>query len=295
MKILNFGSMNIDYVYEVHNFVTSGETKLSENLKIFSGGKGLNQSIALAKAGVSLYHACILGKDGLFLKEQLQNEGVNTDLIEYVDSKSGHAIIQVDSKGDNCILLYGGSNQLITREYVDRVLSYFCKDDFIILQNEINQLDYIINCAYERGMRIVLNPSPINEKLKKCALEKVSYFMINEIEGKALTEETEGIQIIEKMHDLYPTSSIILTLGENGSIYKDKASIFTQQVYKVKVSDTTAAGDTFTGYFIAALCSGMTIEDCLKRAAIASGLSVSKNGASVSIPYKKEVDDIIGK
>jgi ribokinase len=294
LKILNFGSMNIDYVYEVDNFVKPGETKLSKNLRIFSGGKGLNQSIALAKAGTSLYHACFIGQDGLFLKEQLQNEGVDTDFIEYVDSKTGHAIIQVDSQGKNCILLHGGANQLITMEYVDRVLSYFSKDDFLILQNEIKLLDYIVDCAYKKGMRIVLNPSPINEELKKCSLEKVSYFLLNEIEGKELTDETEPERIIEKMHSLYPTSAVVLTLGENGSVYKDKLLTFTQEIYKVGVVDTTAAGDTFTGYFIAALFSGMTVPDCLKRASIASALSVSRNGAAASIPYKKEVDDIIG-
>jgi ribokinase len=293
VKILNFGSMNIDYVYEVDNFVVPGETKLSKILKVFSGGKGLNQSLALAKAGTTLYHAGIIGQEGMFLKEYLQKEGVNTDFIMCKSQPNGHAIIQVDSEGHNCILLYGGTNQAVTKEYVDRVLKDFDKGDFILLQNEVNMVDYIIECAHEKGMTIVLNPSPINDQLKNYPLEMVDIFILNEVEGKALTGETDAEAIAEKMLQLYPKSLVVLTLGENGSIYKDKYNTFIQKVYKVKAVDTTAAGDTFTGYFIAGLCSGLTIKDCLERASIASGVSVSRHGAADSIPYRAEVDEII--
>jgi ribokinase len=293
VKILNFGAMNIDYVYQVDNFIIGGETKLSQNLSVFSGGKGLNQSLALAKAGASLYHAGIIGKEGAFLKDELQKEGVNIEFVKCIASQNGHAIIQVDSEGNNCILLYGGTNRAFTKEYIDRVFEDFSKGDFILLQNEINMVDYIIETAYEKGMKIVLNPSPINDALRKYPLEKVDFFILNEIEGKALTGEDNSDFIIEKMQKLYPKAGIVLTLGEKGSIYKYKDKTIVQPIYKVKAVDTTAAGDTFTGYFIAGLCSDLNMEDCLKRAAIASGVSVSRHGAAASIPYKREVDEII--
>lgn len=293
MKILNIGSLNIDYVYEVDNFVTAGETKLSKQLKIFSGGKGLNQSIALAKAGASIYHAGIIGKEGSFLKEELQREGVNTDFIKCIDSQTGHAIIQVNSQGNNCILLYGGANQAFTEDYIDEVFENFTEGDFILLQNEINMMDYIIETAYKKGMKIVLNPSPINDALKNYPLDKVDFFILNEVEGKALTGEEEADLIIKKMEKIYPKAEIVLTLGEKGSMYKHKDRTIVQPIHKVKAVDTTAAGDTFTGYFIASLCSGLSIEESLKRAAIASGISVSRHGAAASIPYSEEVNKIV--
>jgi ribokinase len=294
VKILNFGSMNIDYVYQVDNFITAGETKLSQNLSVFSGGKGLNQSLALAKAGASLYHAGIIGQEGVFLREELQREGINTDFIKCAASQTGHAIIQVNSEGNNCILLYGGANQAFTKEYIDSVFEGFSKGDFILLQNEINMVDYIIETAHRKGMKIVLNPSPINDALKKYPLEKVDIFILNEIEGKALTGEENSDLIIEKLEQLYPKAAAVLTLGEKGSIYKYKDTTIAQPIYEVKAVDTTAAGDTFTGYFIAGLCSGLSMEDCLRRAAVASGISVSRHGAAASIPYKREVDEIVG-
>ena len=162
MKVLNFGSLNIDYTYQVDHFVRAGETMSSESLQVFSGGKGLNQSIALSKAGADVWHAGAVGAgDGDFLIEQMKKAGVHTELIEHLDGQTGHAIIQKDPAGQNCILLYGGANQRITREMVDRVLTQFEADDFLILQNEISEIGYIMEKAHEKGMKIVLNPSPI--------------------------------------------------------------------------------------------------------------------------------------
>ena len=134
MKVLNFGSLNIDYTYQVDHFVRAGETMSSESLQVFSGGKGLNQSIALSKAGADVWHAGAVGAgDGDFLIEQMKKAGVHTELIEHLDGQTGHAIIQKDPAGQNCILLYGGANQRITKEMVDRVLTQFEADDFLIL------------------------------------------------------------------------------------------------------------------------------------------------------------------
>ena len=184
MKVLCFGSLNIDYTYKVDHFVKKGETLSSDALHVFGGGKGLNQSVALAKAGCEVYHAGAIGEDGLFLLDMLKSSGAKTDYVKILkDEKTGHAIIQNDRSGDNCILLYGGANQAMNKSQVDEVLSHFEKGDYIVLQNEINELTYIVEKAHERGMIIILNPSPMNEKILALPLEVVDYFILNEIEA----------------------------------------------------------------------------------------------------------------
>lgn len=257
MKVLNFGSLNIDYTYQVDHFVRAGETMSSESLQVFSGGKGLNQSIALSKAGADVWHAGAVGAgDGDFLIEQMKKAGVHTELIEHLDGQTGHAIIQKDPAGQNCILLYGGANQRITREMVDRVLTQFEADDFLILQNEISEIGYIMEKAHEKGMKIVLNPSPMNAKILSYPLEYVDYFLLNEVEASDICgiEATKDPQaLMNGLVKQFPEAKIVLTLGGDGSVYRDGDTVLRQGIYKVPVVDTTAAGDTFTGYFIGGL------------------------------------------
>ena len=289
MKVLNFGSLNLDYVYSVDHMVMPGETLASGGMNIFCGGKGLNQSIALAKAGVPVYHAGMIGEEGGALLDACKEGGVKTDFIRTIPGKSGHTIIQVDKDGQNCILLFGGANRSITKEFVDEVLSHFEEGDILLLQNEVNLLDYIINKAYEIGMVIILNPSPYNNALDVCEFQKVSMFLLNEIEGGQVTGETETEKILEKLKELYPETKVVLTLGGEGSIYQYKEEQYRQGIYKVKAVDTTAAGDTFTGYFISSVIDGMSVPEGLDLAAKASAIAVSREGATASIPFREEV------
>lgn len=293
MKVLNFGSLNVDYVYNVDHMVQGGETLSSSGMNIFLGGKGFNQSAALAKAGVEVYHAGQIGEDGLAFLEACKEYGIRSDLIRIREGKSGHTIIQVDKNGQNCILLHGGSNRTITREFVDEVLSHFSSGDFLILQNEISQLPYIMDAAYERGMVIVLNPSPMDELLTECDMQKVSYFLLNEIEASQLTGEADLTKVPDRLKELYPKAKIVLTLGAEGSVYIDKDQTIRQGIYPVHAVDTTAAGDTFTGYFIALILSGASITQALDTAAKASAITVTREGAAPSIPYKAEVEAAI--
>ncbi len=289
MKVLNFGSLNLDYVYSVDHMVMPGETLASGGMNTFCGGKGLNQSIALAKAGVPVYHAGMIGEEGGALLDACKEGGVKTDFIKTIPGKSGHTIIQVDKDGQNCILLFGGANRSITKEFVDEVLSHFEEGDILLLQNEVNLLDYIINKAYEIGMVIILNPSPYNNALDVCEFQKVSMFLLNEIEGGQVTGETETEKILEKLKELYPETKVVLTLGGEGSIYQYKEEQYRQGIYKVKAVDTTAAGDTFTGYFISSVIDGMSVPEGLDLAAKASAIAVSREGATASIPFREEV------
>ena len=292
MKVLNFGSLNLDYVYSVDHMVTPGETLASYGMNVFCGGKGLNQSIALAKAGVEVYHAGLIGEEGEILLKTCQEGGVDSRYIRKTTEKSGHTIIQVDKDGQNCILLYGGANQSITREYVDEVLSHFEKGDILLLQNEINLLDYIINQAYEKGMMIILNPSPYNEKLDSCDFKKISMLLLNEVEGAQVTGEKDEKKILVRLKELYPDMQVVLTLGKDGSVYQYKDQVYREGIFSVQAVDTTAAGDTFTGYFISSILEGMPVDEGLKLAAKASAIAVSREGATASIPVKAEVESV---
>ncbi len=293
MKVLNFGSLNIDYTYQVDHFVRAGETMSSESLKVFSGGKGLNQSIALSKAGADVWHAGAVGrKDGDFLIEEMKLAGVNTEFIEHMDGQTGHAIIQKDPEGQNCILLYGGANQRITKEMVDWVLTHFEENDFLILQNEISEIGYIMEKAHEKGMKIVLNPSPMNAKILSYPLDYVDYFLLNEVEASDICGigSTKDPKILmDGLVKRFPDAKIVLTLGGDGSVYRDADTILHQGIYKVPVVDTTAAGDTFTGYFIGGLQLGEDPKTALDHAAKASAIAVSRNGAAPSIPDRDEL------
>ena len=292
MKILNFGSMNIDYTYKVEHIVTPGETISSNGIEVFPGGKGLNQSVALAKAKAEVYHAGMIGKDGLFLKEVCEKSGVHTNYIKCIEERTGNAMIQVSEEGQNSIILFAGANRKNTKEYIKEVLKHFEKGDFLLLQNEINLLDYIINQAYEKGMMIILNPSPYNEKLDSCDFKKISMLLLNEVEGAQVTGEKDEKKILVRLKELYPDMQVVLTLGKDGSVYQYKDQVYRQGIFSGQAVDTTAAGDTFTGYFISSILEGMPVDEGLKLAAKASAIAVSREGATASIPVKAEVESV---
>ena len=284
MKVLNFGSLNIDYVYSVNDFVQKGETISSDKLNVFSGGKGLNQE-------VEVYHAGAIGEDGLLLEKLLRDNGVNTKFLRILsDVRTGNAIIQKNNEGDNCIILYGGSNKAISKEMVDDALENFEKGDWLLLQNEISEIPYIVEKAYEKGMKIVLNPSPMNDRIFDINLNYIHCFILNEVEAEALTEKSDDKEVLlKKLQEKFPHAEIILTLGEDGSLYVKNNEVIEQKAYKVNVVDTTAAGDTFTGYYLAERLNGKIVKDSLDTAAKAAAIAVSRNGAAPSIPQKDEV------
>ncbi|SFN79957.1 ribokinase [Proteiniclasticum ruminis] len=292
MKILNFGSLNIDYVYQVEHLVRPGETLSSVDRKVFAGGKGLNQSIAMARAGAKVYHAGVVGEEGVFLTEILRRNDVDTEYIEKeIGQSTGHAVILVDQQGQNSIILYGGTNQRQNRSHIEKILNGFDKGDYLVLQNEINELSFIMDKAYERGMKVILNPSPMNEKIQSLDLNKVSMLILNEVEGRDLSGEEDPQEILKVLSETYPSMTIILTVGVNGAYYKSGEESVFQSAYKVQAVDTTGAGDTFTGYLIAALSRGETVENSMNLAAKASAISVTRNGAEASIPIIAEVLD----
>ena len=293
MKILNFGSLNLDYVYAVDHFVAEGETLASTKLQIFSGGKGLNQSVALARAGADVYHAGCIGSEGGMLTDILQSTGVDITYVKTVESPTGHAIIQVDPSGRNCILLFGGANLWNNPPYIDKVLADFDAGDWLVLQNEISCIDHLISAAKTKGMTVVLNPSPFSPALIKAGLGKVDYLLLNETEGKQLTGYDAPADILTAIRTAYPTLKVVLTLGKDGCIYDDGTQRLSHGIFPVTAVDTTAAGDTFTGFFIGAVSKGLSPADAIRQASAASAIAVSRPGAAPSVPTADEVDTVL--
>lgn len=291
MKLLNFGSLNLDYVYSVEHFVQPGETLSSNKLERFCGGKGLNQSIAIARAGVPVWHAGKIGGEGGMLLELLRQAGVDTSYVEKSERMTGHAIIQVDKTGQNCILLHGGANTDIEEAFIDRVLAQFGKGDILLLQNEQNNLPYLMEQAHARGLQIACNPSPIDRGILQYPFEYVKWFILNEIEGNALTGKSGPEEIADTLLERYPHAAVVLTLGKQGVLYRDAETSLRHGTFRVKPVDTTGAGDTFTGYFLAGICQRLAVHEILHRASVASSIAVSRRGAAPSIPTLQEVLD----
>ena len=293
MRVLNFGSLNVDYVYQVDHMAREGETQRAAGREAFPGGKGLNQSVAAARAGVQVCHAGLIGDDGQMLLDVCRENGIDTRYVRAIDGPGGHTIIQIDKNAQNSILLYPGSNGALTDDFVDEVLSHFGRGDTLLLQNEVNLLPYIIDRAHEKGLTIVLNPSPINEALAGCDLSKVSVFFINEIEGGAISGAHDPEKILDYMLKTYPDARTVLTLGGAGSCFCDAHSRIHQAAFPVSAVDTTAAGDTFTGYCVYGMLKGLAWAETLELAARAAALSVTRKGAVPSIPYLVEVLNFI--
>ena len=297
MQILNIGSLNLDNVYRVSSFAKPGETVSAKNFSVSFGGKGLNQSVALAKAGAKVKHLGVIGYDGNDLKVALEEAQVDVSLIRQVDIANGNAVIQVDDAGQNCIIVNAGSNDCLTEEQIDAGLRQMQVGDMVLLQNETNKLAYALERAKQYGLKVVLNPSPINEALLAVDLQTVDLFVLNEIEAEFLTSmsNVKPEILLNSLHEKYPQSDFLLTLGERGSVYFSNGKILEQHPYEVKAVDTTAAGDTFTGYFLASIANEKDVKTAMNIASAAAAIAVSKHGAQSSIPTLNKVEKFISE
>lgn len=289
MNVVNFGSLNIDHVYAVDHFCRAGETIHTKSYTQNAGGKGLNQSIAVSRSGQKVHHAGLLGPEGTRLAELLSGSGVDLRYLKHTDVPQGHAVIQVQPDGQNCIFLYGGSNQAVTPQEIGGVLMQLNAGDYLLLQNEIANLTYLLRAAARRGLRVVLNASPISDELLNADLSGVDWLVVNEIECAAMAGCGDAQAGYETLKQRYPSLGILLTLGSEGSVsWKDGTEVW-QCAYPVKAVDTTGAGDTFMGYFVGCLAQGMERQTAMQYASMASAISVTRPGAAASIPLMDEV------
>lgn len=293
MSILVFGSLNIDHVYQVEHLVRPGETLPSTEYRRFQGGKGANQSVALARAGADVFHAGRIGPEGLWLRDAIAAEGVDVTHVGLDNQPTGHAIIQVDPAGENSILLYGGANLTVTSEDAHYVLSHFGEGDWLLLQNEISSLPTILLEAYERGLTVAFNPAPMTPEVMSYPLEGVSLFVVNQTEGATLAEtnDVSPETVVGALQARLPNAAILLTLGGDGSLYAHGGECIRTPAVAVNAVDTTAAGDTFIGYFLAELLAGESVQKSLALASRAAALCVTRPGAADSIPRRDEIED----
>ena len=284
MTIFNLGSINIDRSYALDHVVVQGETTSASALLESPGGKGFNQSIALARAGAAVRHIGAVGPDGARLVAMLGDAGADTARIAVVDKPTGHAIIQVDRDGRNAIIVFAAANGAITAEAARAALADAVPGDILLCQNETSAVADAMREAKARKMRIVLNPSPFDEKIAALPLELVDLFLVNETEEAALQALGGKAMLADR----------VITLGGDGceSLAQGREAIRCES-FRVKAVDTTAAGDTFTGYYLAAKAAGMDEAAALRRASAAAAISVTRRGAADSIPLAAEVDDFL--
>ncbi|MCR5523633.1 MAG: ribokinase [Clostridia bacterium] len=292
MKILVFGSFNIDKVYSLPRLPQQGETLYCENYEIHVGGKGLNQALAFKKAGADVVVAGKVGKDGDYLTDYLEANGVDTSLIDRSDGFTGHTIIEVEPGGQNQMILFGGANREITRDYCDKVLAENADADLIMMQYETSCVEYMIEAAYKAGIKTAVNPSPYVKAVNSLPYDKIDFIIANESEGAGITGEKDTESIVRSLCALN-NGKVILTLGDKGSIYSDGANQVFVPAFMVDAVDTTGAGDTFTGYCLTRLIGGDSPETALRIASAASALEVTVTGAAETIPDMKAVSEFL--
>ncbi|MCQ2470881.1 MAG: ribokinase [Clostridia bacterium] len=295
MKYLVFGSLNIDKVYSLKNLPEKGETLSCEKYELHVGGKGLNQAISLSKSGVQVYMAGCVGKDGKMLTDFLSASGVDTEFVKVSDGFTGHAVIEVDKDGQNQMILFKGANHEITKEDCDAVLENFKKGDLMVLQYETSNVEYMINKAHEKGIKIALNPSPYVEEIINLPLNKVDFLILNESEGMSISKKNTVDEAVNELKRICPDSSIIMTLGADGAIYADNKIYVKVPAFKVNAVDTTGAGDTFTGYFLNDFLTNADPKQALIKASAASAIVVGKYGAAETIPENAEVEKFLSE
>lgn len=289
-KIFNLGSINIDRVYFVDHITQPGETIHAKRSRLFAGGKGANQSIALARAGADVLHIGCIGSDDLWLMQHLASAGVDVSNILRTDLPTGQALIQVAADGENAIVVYGGANLAIESMQVEQALMLAGRDDVLLLQNEVNDGLAWMQAGLSRGLKVWLNPAPMEQAIADWPLHQLAGLVLNEYEACALTGESSHSDAFASLVKQYRKTMVVLTRGAEGASLGYKGKVYEASPPVVEVVDTTAAGDTFIGYLIAELLSGSKPQPALELACHAAALSVSREGAGKSIPTRDEVN-----
>ncbi len=289
--VYNLGSLNIDRVVRVPHIVAGGETIAGGKYEVFAGGKGANQSVALARAGAAAKHVGRVGEDGRWLVERLAAESVDTAHVRVGPTPTGQALIQVDDAGENAIVVVAGANAEITPEDIDAALAEASAGDWLLVQNEISGVAHALRKAKRRGMHVAFNPAPCDQQVHAYPLECVDLLCVNETEAAALGRTSDVEAAAAALCDRLPAGEILLTRGAAGAWHLSAAGRLQQQARRVQTIDTTAAGDTFLGYYLAARLAGERPSECLSLATQAAALCVTRAGAMDSIPRRAELAD----
>ena len=293
-KIGVVGSINMDMTVTAERIPQKGETLRGDDLKYIPGGKGANQAVAMARLGADVEMFGCVGNDsaGKDLLENLKNMGVKTGHIRIVDqAPTGLALITV-GENDNTIVVVAGANDCVDIDYVNEIKDSLLECEMVLLQHEIPQetVEYTAKLCADNGVKVVLNPAPARP-VKQEILEKVTYLTPNDHETVILFGEDQSFEELMKK---YP-EKLVITQGSRGvSTCLKNGEIVLVPARKSKVVDTTGAGDTLNGAFTVAITEGRGIEDALKFANVAAGLSIEKFGAQGGMPVYEDVIKELG-
>jgi len=307
-KVLCFGSINVDEFYHIPNIVRPGETIASTLNVTRPGGKGANQSVAIAKAGGRVFHAGKVGRDGVWIKELMQRAGVNVSrVLESEHEITGRGIIQLaDKTHENAIIFLPGTNKSLTAADATKALEGFGNQDWLLLQNEVSAGEEALRIAAEKGMAVVFNPAPFEAAIVKgFQMDKVDVLVLNKTEAEDLSRAVREVKRVEEVFKWWGRLKVlVVTKGAEGAVawLKGKEGEMVEIVVpaeKAEVIDTTGAGDTFTGYFVAAMLRALvhprdesfieTAKIALHEAVVAAALTVEREGGMEAIPSLEEV------
>ncbi len=290
-ELVNLGSLCIDHVYSVPAIVRAGETLVGTAPVRHPGGKGLNQSLAAAKAGIRVAHFGCVGRDGIWLKDLLAQADVDATGVRTCDTHpTGHAMIQVCPHGENAIVIVGGANRTIQPSDVDRAIARAGDDGWLLLQNEINDVEDVLRAARQARVRVAFNIAPVDGRESGYGFDAVELLILNEIEAAALAAESDPQRALQRLTRERPEQHVVITLGAHGVIYGRGMQRIQLPAFEVRAVDETGAGDAFIGHLMAAWFeANVPVQDRLRRASAAGALAVCLSGAADAIPDSRAV------
>lgn len=297
-KILVVGSSNTDMVIKTEHLPRPGETVLGGTFFMNPGGKGANQAVAAARMGGGVSFVCKTGNDIFGHQSQLlfEEEGIDTSYV-FSDPvhPSGVALITVDEKAENCIVVASGANAHLSPHDLAKAKDGIEEADILLMQLEIplETVEYIAESAFSKNKKVILNPAPA-QALPASLLRHLYMITPNETEaeiitGVEITDEASALEAARALSEM-GVQQVIITMGSKGAFVYGEGKAEMVPALKVKAVDTTAAGDVFNGALTVALSEGRELIDAVRFASKASAISVTRVGAQSSIPYRNEVD-----
>lgn len=281
MTIYNLGSINADHFYTLPHLPRPGETLAADQFQTGLGGKGANQSVAVSRAGGDVIHIGAVGPDGDWAIKRLARYGVRTDGIVQQDVPTGHAIIYVDAKAENQIVLYPGANRALGDDQLS-ALRPIGAGDWLILQNETNLQVEAAKMAKAQGAKVAYSCAPFEQQAVQAVMGYTDLLLLNEVEAAQLTTSME-VSVPE-----LPVACVIVTKGAQGATMINNRAELSVPAYKINPVDTTGAGDTFAGFMVAGLSQGMPAPDALSFAVAAASLKTTRKGTADAIPSRHE-------
>jgi len=278
MTIFNLGSINIDLIYRVSHFLAPGETMTTLDHERMLGGKGANQSIALARAGADIHHIGATNAEDGWLRAEMRDAGVDITAIQDSDVATGHAVVTVSADGENQIMLYPGANRAIDIDRAAVCLDEAGEGDWALLQNETNGGTDFVTAARNRGMNIAYSAAPFDAEVTASLLPHTDLLVVNEGEAAALSE------MLGKPAAKAGIPHLVVTRGGDGAEYTGIEGTHHSPAFAVTPVDTTGAGDCFFGFLLAAMASGRPMESALREASAAAAIQVTRPGAAAAIP-----------